>query len=122
MLSYILIFPVALLVASSQIIIKVRASKKDSILEESFASKIVEYLSDPLILLSYFFALLGSFAWLYIVTKLPLAIAFPIYIGLTFSMVLFGGWFFLSEPISSIKLFAILLIFSGIVIGVASDA
>lgn len=89
---------------------------------ESFSDRIMKFLSDPAIISAYGAALIGSFAWLYVVTKLPLTIAFPIYIGVTFALVLLGGWFFLGEALSSTKVIAILLIFAGIVLGVSSDA
>ncbi len=77
---------------------------------------------DPVILSAYAAALVASFAWLFVVTKLPLNVAFPVYIGVTFAMVLLGGWFFLSEALTTTKLVAVLLIFSGIVLGVTADA
>ena len=89
---------------------------------ESFSDRIIKFLSDPAIISAYGAALIGSFAWLYVVTKLPLTIAFPVYIGVTFAMVLLGGWFFLGETLSSTKIIAILLIFGGIILGVSSDA
>jgi multidrug transporter EmrE-like cation transporter len=56
------------------------------------------------------------------VTRLPLTIAFPIYIGVTFALVLFGGWFFLEEVLTVSKIVAVLLIMSGIIIGVTANA
>ena len=116
------IFPIALLVAYSQIIVKWRTlqigvSAAD---DTSLFGRMVHYLSDPLLLSAYATALLASFLWLLVVAKLPLVIAFPIYIGVTFVLVLAGGWIFLSESISLVRLVSILLILAGITLGVRS--
>jgi multidrug transporter EmrE-like cation transporter len=81
-------------------------------------ARLLKYLSDPIIVSAYAAALLASFVWLYVITKLPLVVAFPIYIGVTFVMVVIGGWFFLSESVTAMRLVSIFLILSGIVIGV----
>jgi multidrug transporter EmrE-like cation transporter len=65
-------------------------------------------------------ALLASFVLLYVITKLPLVVAFPVYIGVTFSLVIIGGWFFLSESISAMRLASEFLILTGVIIGVRS--
>jgi len=120
--AYLYIIPVALLVTYSQIVVKWRSGALELSAMESFSDRIIKFLSDPAIISAYGAALIGSFAWLYVVTKLPLTIAFPVYIGVTFAMVLLGGWFFLGETLSSTKIIAILLIFGGIILGVSSDA
>jgi multidrug transporter EmrE-like cation transporter len=74
-----------------------------------------------MILSAYTAALIASLAWLYIITRLTLTIAFPVYIGVTFAMVLLGGWFFLSEPLSATKIISIVLILCGIILGISSD-
>ena len=122
MKTYLLILPVALLVAYSQVIVKLRANTMEGLAHSSFAVQLARFLTDPVILSAYAAALVASFAWLYVVTKLPLTIAFPVYIGVTFVMVLFGGWFFLAENITAVKVIAIGLIMCGIILGVTSDA
>lgn len=122
MRAYLLILPVAVLVAYSQVIVKWRTNALDQPVAQSLSAQLFKFLSDPVILSAYGAALIASFAWLYIVTKLPLATAFPAYIGVTFAMVLIGGWLFLGEPLSTAKVVAALLILSGIIIGVSSDA
>lgn len=120
--NYLMILPIALLVTYSQLIVKWRSSVGDQLPSASFLQQLIKFLSDPVILSAYSAALIASFAWLYVVTKLPLTVAFPVYIGVTFAMVLLGGWFFLSETLTATKLVAVLLIFSGIVLGVTTDA
>lgn len=122
MKSYFLILPIALLVAYSQIIVKWRANSVDLLAKSGIFQQLLGFVSDPVILSAYAAALIASFGWLFIVTKLPLTVAFPIYIGVTFAMVLLGGWLFLSEMLTTTKLIAIMMIFGGIVLGVSSDA
>lgn len=110
--------PVSLLVAYSQIVIKWRSGQLSlDIQNQLFMSKVLSYLSDKFILSAYAAALLGSFAWLVVVTKLPLSIGFPVYIGITFLIVILGSWLILGEQLTVIKLISALTIFIGIVIG-----
>jgi len=120
--NYLLILPIAVLVSYSQIIVKWRSGTTDQLSTLSFSQHLVKFVMDPVILSAYAAALVASFAWLFVVTKLPLNVAFPVYIGVTFAMVLLGGWFFLSEALTTTKLVAVLLIFGGIVLGVTADA
>jgi multidrug transporter EmrE-like cation transporter len=117
---FFLIVPIAILVAYSQIIVKWRSNYLEQSISQSFLDKILKFLSDPFVISAYSAALFASFSWLYIVTKLPLTIAFPVYIGITFVMVLVGGWFFLSEPLTIAKIIAIIFILTGIVIGMVT--
>lgn len=114
------VLPIALLVAYSQIIVKWRTLASDAagIQNLPLLARILKYLLDPVILSAYVAALLASFVWLYVITKLPLVVAFPAYIGVTFVLVIVGGWFFLSESITAMRLVSVLLILSGIIIGV----
>lgn len=122
MTKYLAILPIALLVTYSQLAVKWRVSATGASSETDFIQKLVRFASDPIVVSAYAAALLGSFAWLYVVSKLPLTLAFPIYIGLTFTLVAAGGWLFLSESLTVMKIFSVLLIFLGIVIGILSDA
>lgn len=121
MSKYLLILPIALLVTYSQVVVKWRVGLSKTVVASSFSQKLIEFLTDPVILSAYAAALFASFAWLYVIVKLPLSIAFPIYVGITFAMVVIGGWFFLSETINFTKIIAILCIFIGIVLGVSAN-
>ena len=116
------VLPIALLVAISQIVVKWRATSLglDRALDMGAAQKIWLYLQDPYLLGSYLIALVASFAWLLIVARLPLTVAFPVYIGTTFLLVLVAGWLFLGEPLSVTRLAASALILMGIALGVRS--
>ncbi|WP_291993476.1 hypothetical protein [Candidatus Accumulibacter sp. ACC003] len=122
MKTYLWILPIATLVTYSQLVVKWRASTLGDVASHGFGQHLLKFLTDPVILSAYAAALFASFAWLYVVTKLPLVVAFPVYIGVTFAMVLLGGWFFLAETLSATKVVAVLLIFSGIILGVSADA
>jgi multidrug transporter EmrE-like cation transporter len=121
MKNYLMILPIALLVTYSQLIVKWRSSNADQSPSADFSQHLIKFMSDPVVLSAYVAALFASFAWLYVLTKLPLTVAFPVYIGVTFAMVIFGGWFFLAETLTTTRLVAVLLIFGGIVLGVTAD-
>lgn len=122
MRTYLLILPIALLVTYSQLIVKWRSNAVADMKAASFTQHLLNFLTDPLILSAYVAALMASFAWLYVITRLPLTIAFPVYIGVTFIMVLLGGGLFLAEALTPPKVIAIMLILCGIVLGVTADA
>ena len=122
MKNYLLILPIALLVTFSQIIVKWRSNTVDPMIGLNYSQQVLRYLVDPVILSAYAAALIASFAWLYVITRLPLTVAFPVYIGVTFVMVLFGGWYFLAETMSTTKLVAVALIMGGIALGMSADA
>ena len=116
----IFVLPIALLVAYSQIVVKWRTLGSDTADMQNlhFFARMLKYLLDPVILSAYVAALLASFVWLYVITKLPLVVAFPVYIGVTFVLVIIGGWLFLSESMNVMRLASVLLILTGIIIGV----
>ncbi len=114
------ILPVALLISYGQLIAKWRTTvihAKNPQANDGPLVQILTYLSDPLLLSSYAAALIGSFAWLFVVSKLPLNIAFPAYIGVTVGLVLLGSHFFLGEPLTGQRMLALALIVSGIIVG-----
>ncbi len=114
--------PVAILVAYSQLIVKWRLTNIGYKNEfPTLWEKLVSYfglLLDPFILSSFAAALMGSFAWILVVSRFPLAWAFPIYQGITFALVLAFSWILLGEQLTPMKLLAILLILSGVILGV----
>lgn len=118
--SYLLILPVALLVAYSQLMVKWRAASLP--VQPTLTSKLAVMFADPLILSAYGAALAASVAWLFVVTKLPLTIAFPVYIGATFVMVVLGGHILLGEPLPIAKITAVILILGGIALGMTANS
>ena len=112
------VIPVAFLVTYSQLVVKWRSRFGGEIsIDKNFLSNLIGYLSDFYILSAYAAALLGSFLWLVVISRIPLSIGFPIYIGVTFLMVIIGSWLFLGESLSMIRLAAVGLILAGIVLG-----
>ncbi len=122
MKTLLLTFPVALLVAYSQIMLKWRMLNIEVVDIQSLPllPRILKYLSDPFILSAYLTAFLSSLLWMYVIIKLPLVVAFPVYIGITFILVIAGGWYFISEAVTFMRLASITLILTGIVLGVKS--
>lgn len=86
--------------------------------ETRWVVRLLAYLLDPVIFSAYAAALVGSFVWLFVVARLPLAVAFPVYQGLTFALVILGSVVLLGEALSIGKLMAILLILAGVILGV----
>lgn len=117
-----LTFPVALLVAYSQVVVKWRMLNIAAIDMQNIPlmERMFKYLSDPIILSAYGAAFLSSLVWLYIITKLPLVLAFPVYIGITFVLVIAGGWYFLAEAVTLTRIASVTLILAGIILGVKS--
>ncbi|MCX7111133.1 MAG: hypothetical protein NTX45_13600 [Proteobacteria bacterium] len=114
-------FPVALLVAYSQLIVKWRVNNKgvDGIpTQDGWLDELLLYITDPYIISAYGAALLSSFVWLFVIARLPLAIAFPVYQGMIFVMVIMGSASFLGEVLTPTKLLAVTLILIGVVLGV----
>jgi multidrug transporter EmrE-like cation transporter len=112
------VMPVAFLVAYSQLVVKWRSQFGGIVsLDKNFFNMIFGYFSDWYIISAYITALLGSFFWLIVVTRIPLSIGFPVYIGITFLMVMMGSWLFLGETVSKMSWIAAGFILAGIVIG-----
>ena len=108
---------VAILMAYSQLVVKWRTMVGvDSETATNTLSKIIGYFSDLYILSAYVAALLSSFIWLVVIQRIPLSIGFPVYIGSTFLLVIFGSWMILGEAISPVKLLAAALILAGIIL------
>ena len=122
MKNYLLILPIALLVTFGQLLVKWRSSSLGGLAAASIPPSFLKFVTDPVNLFAYGAGFIANLGWLYVVTKLPLTIAFPIYMGLTFAMVLLGGWVFLGETLTIAKIAAVLLIMGGIVLAVSTDA
>jgi multidrug transporter EmrE-like cation transporter len=113
------IIPVSLLVAYSQVIVKWRASSLSvhQLTDSTLVGMLTRIFSDPFILSGYVAGFVGSIAWLFVVSRLALAVAFPIYIGMTFVAVIACSALFLGEPLNAPKLVAGALILAGIAVG-----
>jgi multidrug transporter EmrE-like cation transporter len=115
---FIYTIPVTILVTYSQLIVKWRTSNAFMTqIDGSIIDRLIWYFSDYYIISAYLAALLGSFFWLVVISRIPLSIGFPVYIGSTFLLVILGSWLFLGEGISITKILASSLILTGIVLG-----
>ncbi len=111
--------PTILLVVYGQLVTKWRVGLLSEAMQGSpnHLGRLAIYLQDPYILSSYAAALAGSAAWMFVVEKYAISIAFPIYVGLTVFAVAIGGCLFFDESLTGTKLVAILLIVAGVAIG-----
>jgi multidrug transporter EmrE-like cation transporter len=120
--SYWLILPIALLVTFGQLLVKWRSEAMPAVPDIGALQGFARFLADPVNLVAYGAGFLANLGWLYVVTKLPLTIAFPVYMGVTFTFVLLGGWLFLAESMTFTKVAAVALILLGMVLALRGDA
>ncbi|MFL9978032.1 DMT family transporter [Paraburkholderia graminis] len=113
------VLPTVLLVAYSQIIVKWRVGIIATTIDvqRSGLTRYIAYLLDPFVISAYVAGLLGSFVWLFTVSKLPLALAFPVYQGLTFLLVVMASAMMFNEPMTSSKLIGVAMILGGVIVG-----
>lgn len=112
------VLPTILLAAYSQLISKWRVTALAAGGGEpaSAPARVLQYLTDQYIISSYAFALLSSIAWLYVLEKYPVSIAFPTYIGVLFAVVTVGSALLLKEHISVQHVLGMGLILVGVVV------
>lgn len=122
MKNYLLILPIALLVTFGQLLVKWRASSVEYPVGSNILQNFARFTADPVNLFAYAAGFIANLGWLYVITKLPLSTAFPVYMGTTFTMVLLGGWIFLAETLTVSKIAAVLLIMGGVMLAVSTDA
>lgn len=111
--------PTIFLMVYSQLVTKWRVqSLFDSGAEgQGEASRVMAYLSDPYIISAYVAALAASVAWMFVVERNAISIAFPLYIGLTVALVAVGGVVLYGEPVTLARILSIALILAGVAIG-----
>jgi multidrug transporter EmrE-like cation transporter len=114
--------PMLFFMVYSQLISKWRLSLlAHSMLDSTdIISRFIIYLKDPFILSSYVAALAGSVGWIFVVERYSVALAFPVYIGLTIIFVNLGSLYFLSETISMLRIYGICILLIGVAIVAAS--
>lgn len=77
-------------------------------------TRAVHYLSDFYVLSTYAAAVAGSIAWLFVVERQPLAVAFPVYIGTTVLLVAVGGVVLFGETFTPTRVMGMTLIVAGV--------
>jgi multidrug transporter EmrE-like cation transporter len=112
------VLPTVFLTAYSQLIIKWRVSTlaTASVQHLGLVHRAFTYLSDPFIVSAYAFALLSGVAWFFVAERHPISIAFPVYIGVLFSIVTVGSTIWLRESISIQHLVGLALILVGVAV------
>lgn len=118
--NYWLILPIALLVTFGQLLAKWR-SLNGGYAGGGELSTFMRLVMDPVMVAAYGVGFVANVGWLYVLTKIPLTVGFPVYVGITFAFVLLGGAAFLGEPLSLTKIAAVLLILSGMLLALYAD-
>ena len=113
-----LILPTILLTSYSQIMIKLRVN--ELLIAQKFDLGIKErlmlYMTDIWILSAFAAAFIGGLAWLYVVEKYPVSIAFPAYTGILFAVVVLGSNLLLREPVALLHVAGVALIMLGVLL------
>lgn len=89
-------------------------------LPTEFGDKVVfllRLLFNPWIMSGFFCAFLAALSWMAAMTRLPLSYAYPIFVSLTFFLVVTSSLLLFKEPFNLAKALSITLIVAGIVIG-----
>ena len=113
------VLPPVLLVVYGQLIIKWRVqlmAASASFTEDKLA-RMLAYLSDPYIVSAYLAALASSIAWIFVLERHPLTLAFPLYIGLIVLMVIVAGVAMFDEQMTASRVAAVVLILAGVSLG-----
>ena len=112
------VLPTILLTAYSQLVTKWRVATLAAASAQSMSvsERTFGYLVDPYIISAYVFSLLSSIAWLFVVERHPVSIAFPVYVGALFAFVTVGSALWLKESISIQHLVGLLLILVGVIV------
>lgn len=114
--------PTILLVVYSQLVTKWRVQllAGNAAADGGRVSRAIGYLADPYVLSAYVAALAGSVAWMFVVERYAISVAFPLYIGLTVMFVVIGGMLFFGEQLTTMRVLAIVFILVGVAIGMRS--
>lgn len=110
--------PTILLVVYGQLVTKWRVTALSDSLGHASGKweRLFVYFTDPLILSTYAAALGGSIAWIFVVERYEVGIAFPVYVGLTVLSVALIGALVLGEQINALRAAGILLIVLGVAV------
>ena len=117
-MAYLYILGTVLFTVYGQLIIKWQMGKASS-LPGVFSEKIIfllQMLFTPWILSAFLSAFVASLCWMAAMTKFELSHAYP-FMSLSFVFVLALSGFFFHESITLPKLFGVLLIMTGIIVG-----
>lgn len=113
------LLPTVVLVVFSQLVTKWRIVYLLDTLQSTTGrlDRLLVYLKDPYILSCYAASLAASVAWMFVIERNPISLAFPLYIGITVLSVIVGGVLLFGEEMTILRTIAILLIVVGVVLG-----
>ncbi len=112
-------FPTIVFIVYGQLIIKWRVQSLPAAGDEMAGrfARLTGYLADPYIISAYLAALAGSVAWMFVLERYAVSLAFPLYVGSTIVIVAIGGAALFGEPVTGARAVSILLILAGVAIG-----
>jgi multidrug transporter EmrE-like cation transporter len=117
-MSHIYIFLTIFFTVYGQIVIKWQVNSAGTLPIEP-SEKVVfilRLLLNPWILSGLFSAFLASLTWMAAMTKFTLSYAYP-FISLTFVLIMLSAAIFFREPITPPKVFGIIAIVAGVIVG-----
>lgn len=117
--SYLSILLTVVITVYSQLIIKWQVLKARDLLSTGLdkVSFIINLLLNPWVISAFIAAFLASLSWMGAMTKFELSYAYPVFISLTFILILIFSAILFREVITLSKLVATALIISGIIVG-----
>lgn len=111
-MTYLLIIGNVILMSLGQILFKNAALFMNS---KGSSTLLEKYLYNPWLLGAVFVYGIATLLWVYILMSVKLNVAYPIVIGSSYILTLFGAFYFFGESLSFIGLIGIILILIGIV-------
>lgn len=111
LVSYLLILLNTLILVSGQFLWKFGMVNK----EDSFSSigDIIKLLFSPYIITGLTMYGFATVLWLFILTRVPLSVAYPLQ-SLAYVFAVFGAFFVFNEPLSMMKITGVLMIMIGV--------
>jgi multidrug transporter EmrE-like cation transporter len=99
---------------AGQLILKYAISRLNLSMEEAGpVGYYVRLFTTPIVLLGFFMYGLSSLVWLFILSKLPLSLAYPL-VSMGYVLVVFFSWLILREHISVVRMLGVAVICLGV--------
>ncbi|MBU9673421.1 EamA family transporter [Planococcus sp. CP5-4] len=111
LVNYLLILLNTMILVSGQFLWKFGMTGKD----DSFSSvgAIIKLMLSPYIVTGLTMYGFATVLWLFILTRVPLSVAYPIQ-SLAYVFAVFGAYFIFNEPLSMMKILGVLMIMIGV--------
>ena len=113
------LLPTVVLAVYSQLITKWRVAYLFDSLQHApgKVDRLLVYLKDPYILSCYVASLAASVAWMFVIERNSISLAFPLYIGITVLSVVVGGIFLFGEEMNTMRTLAVIFIVIDVALG-----